>query len=118
MDYELRAAKALAASLGNTFEKKVKVPRYVEPKPPKPDLAKIARKIESVVGEVIPDCDPIDWLGPYVRREYGVEYCGELLDKAARKHLGVKSYNEYLIQSWDAYNEVVPEDQKMDNPWK
>lgn len=67
----------------------------------------------------IPDCDPIDMLAPYVRRLTGEDApVTPLLDKAVRKHLGAKSYNQYLIDAWDGWNEICEPDQRMDNPWR
>lgn len=93
-----------------------------------PDLWVIAKGIMEWVGNCIPDGDPIDHLIPLVRRECGLnadrepweEGCNvtKWLDKACRKHLGCNSYNQYLINAWDGWNEVCEEDQRMENPWR
>lgn len=65
-------------------------------------LQQIADAIQAAAGEAFPDADPIDILIPKLNR-MGIDTydVGDWLDKAARKHLGVKSYNDYLANMWD-----------------
>ena len=63
--------------------------------------------------------DPIDHLAPFCERlgiARGDAY--KWLDKASRKHLGVRSYDEYLADMWDAYNEGCEPEQRVENPWR
>lgn len=90
---------------------------------PAVDHAKMARHIEAAWGNSFPDGDPYDHLAhqyPHLHRE------GELfkhLNLAAKKHLGVKSYNHYLAQGWDDYHNDQGHDPNslthgQTNPWK
>lgn len=133
-DYELRAAKlrqqAVRAESG--WQPPQPVVKFTPPKEPKrkPDLWKIAQAIMGAVGDAVPDGDPIDRLIPFVYqevtgrvyrdREAWMEGCNvtKWLDKACRAHLHCRSYNRYLIDAWDGWNEVCEPDQQMDNPWK
>lgn len=126
IDYELRAARMRQQAMRDASPPEVKLKRAVaevvrrlKPAKPKPDLWKLAQAIMGEVSECVPDGDPIDRLAPLVER------CGldrydtvKWLDKACRKHLGCRSYNQYLIDAWDGWNEVCEPDQRMDNPWR
>lgn len=126
MDYALRAAKALRDSLRAESGYAPPAPRAPRPRPvrkPKPDLWKIAVAVMDAVGNAVPDGDPIDALGPIVRRACGAGYweacnVGRWLDRAVRKHLGARSYNEYLVDAWDGYNEICEPEQRRENPWR
>lgn len=132
MDYELRAAKLRqeAQRRESGWRSPQPVVKYTPPKKPKPDLWRIAQSIMNAVGDAVPDGDPIDRLIPivfeevtghkYRMREAWMEGCNvtKWLDKACRKHLGCRSYNQYLIDAWDGWNEVCDPDQQMDNPWR
>jgi hypothetical protein len=49
------------------------------------DYNTVWRKIEDVVGQIFPDGDPIDWLGPWLNRQGIKDYHGgEVLNKACR----------------------------------
>ena len=49
------------------------------------DYNTVWRKIEDVVGQIFPDGDPIDWLGPWLDRQGIKDYHGgEVLNKACR----------------------------------
>jgi hypothetical protein len=118
MDYELRAARLQREALRNLSG--YTPPRKVAPvRPVKPDLWPVASAIMNAVSNCVPDGDPIDVL-PQVLRRMGIERDDVMrtLNRAARQFLGVKSYNAYLIQQWDGWNEVCEPDQKMDNPWR
>ncbi len=97
----------------------------------KPDLWKIAQIIMDEVGNAVPDVDPIDLIVPKVARMLG-HGSGDpwdhpsawdvvpILDKAARKYLHVKDYNEYLANMWDSYAEIMPPEERegWSNPWR
>lgn len=138
VDYALRAARARqTALLGYEYKK----PTH-EPKPPRMTKAErvaalaaareakrkheeqvlwlIAQKIMGAISNCIPDGDPIDHIAPYVRRHTA---CNEWdvmkwLNRACRKHLDCRSYDQYLIDAWDGWNEVCEPDQRMTNPWR
>lgn len=90
------------------------------------DYNEIARKIEDVVGNVVPDGDPIDWLIPFMKRKFGLTYnLTPYFDKALKKRHGPKSsYDDYLADSWDGYYESTAENHeeyeklKKNNPWR
>mgnify|MGYP003598796436 CR=1 FL=1 len=88
----------------------------------KADLSKTARKFEEVVGDTFPDGDPIDWMIPYIKREFHCEdwYVGEILDKAVNTLGNYKSYTDYLAQIWDQFveDDMLPELKNRSNPWK
>jgi hypothetical protein len=96
--------------------------RAAKPKKEKIDYQEIARKIEQVVGSTFPDGDPIDLLIPYMRRRWGLEWdLGQHLDRAAKRHLGARSYDDYLATLWDqvADDELLPDRVTRDNnPWR
>ena len=63
--------------------------------PKKLTLADVWRKVETVVAQVYPNGDPIDWLTPWFAKHGIRDYkVGEILDRAARKH-GYKSMYHY-----------------------
>lgn len=87
-------------------------------------LRKISNDIMAAAGESFPDGDPIDILIPRLRK-YGIDHydVGMWLDKAARKHLGVKSFHRYLANLWDEFKADNPEYSKEmgmgdRNPWR
>jgi hypothetical protein len=88
-------------------------------KPVPIDLAAVARSIDDAVSNYIPDGDPID---PLIRKWAHKVKEGELiklLDKATKKHLGSKTYYEYIAQCWDDYAELSPDEvEGYKNPWK
>lgn len=87
---------------------------------PKVDLWKVWNALETVVSNVVPDGDPIDTLGPKLRRMGVDEYkIVDTLDAAVKKHYDKKSdYHGYLADMWDAYNDVAEPEYKRDNPWR
>ena len=90
-------------------------------KPQKPDLDKVARKIEEVVGDTFPDSDPIDHLGPWLKKTYNIDglAIGETLDKAVKKIGKYKDYFDYLATTWDDFTRDFPELNSIGrNPWK
>jgi hypothetical protein len=101
---------------------------YAPPKPSKPvkqpkptiDLWKVWQVVQDVVGNMVPDGDPIDELPQRLRR-LGVpdNKIMDTLHKAVKTHYDKKSdYHKYLEDMWDSYNEMVDDDQKRDNPWR
>lgn len=124
MDYELRAAKARRDALRASTppEEYFPAPRKrAASKVPAAsiDLWKLAQAIMGEVSNCVPDGDPIDRLARLIERA-GLDRWDttKWLDKACRKHLGCKSYNQYLIDAWDGWNEVCEPDQRMENPWR
>jgi hypothetical protein len=57
------------------------------------DYNTVWRKIEDVVGQIFPDGDPIDWLGPWLDRKR-IQNGGEVLNKACRLN-GFKDIYDY-----------------------
>jgi hypothetical protein len=85
---------------------------YAEPKRtarPKLDLDAVWRKVEDVVGQTVPDGDPIDWLAPWLERQgvSGLDI-GDVLRKAARKN-GYRDMYEYYNEMAQHYNELTGE---------
>ena len=131
IDYQLIAAKyrqrALREASGyvppsktRELDKTLKVLlRALDTPQPAILLWPIAQAIMNAVSSCVPDGDPIDYLAPKLMR-MGIDRWDvtKWLDKAARKHLGVKSYNAYLADAWDGWNEVCEPDQRMENPWR
>jgi len=81
------------------------------------DYSSLWHEVEDAVGKAVPDVDPMDYILPKLRK-YGIDTNGgatKYLDRAA-KTAGYKSYDQYLIDMWDAYNEVNGIDEP--NPWK
>jgi hypothetical protein len=87
----------------------------------KKEAEEVGRKIEEVNGAYFPDGDPIDHLGPWVKRRFGVEWgIGEILDQGAKTLGKYKDYYDYLSKMWDAYVEdgFFPDLKDRQNPWK
>jgi len=82
------------------------------------DVAKVARQLEQVVSNCIPDCDPSDHMIPWIKRTLNAtdDQVFKYLDKAGRQ-LGYKDYYDYLAGMWDMYNEINT-DAQTDNPWR
>lgn len=80
----------------------------MQPAKPKPDLDKIWYKIQDVVGQIVPDGDPIDYMAPWLESQ-GIRGfdISDVLDKAAKKH-GYKDMYAY-------YNEVAKQYHQMKN---
>lgn len=90
-------------------------------------LEEVAQKIETSVGNAIPDGDPIDSIGPWFRRKFGLPNdfydIIEYLDKAVKKHVGkYKGYYDYLADSWEDYEDPRSEERfpfkGKNNPWR
>jgi hypothetical protein len=86
-------------------------------------LEQLATIIEEAVGNAFPDGDPFDAIAPKARRlGIPMDSLIDWLDRAAKKHLGFKSYHDYLANVWDDYDEMTvgrggpPE--PMRNPWR
>ncbi len=86
-----KSPEAKAWVAGN--QKKVKIPTTKATKPPTVNLDTIWNKVEQVVSSIYPDGDPIDYLGPWCKKQ-GIDY--SMVDKAAKKH-GYKDIYDY----WD-----------------
>jgi hypothetical protein len=78
-------------------QKKEKIMSAKVPKAAAVSLDTIWRKVEDVVGNIYPDGDPIDYLGPWCKKQ-GIDY--SMVDKAAKKH-GFKDVYAY----WDSMSE-------------
>ena len=74
-------------------------------KPVGPDLQKVYHKFIEVVGNTFPDGDYADWMGPWFKKTYGIEYgWGDYLDKALKKYGSgkeKKGAHAYLATMWD-----------------
>lgn len=116
------AAKALAAANREKIRNAKLAQKAMfapSPKPAKPkiDLEKVAIDFENVVGQVFPDGDPLDYMIPKLKRMGIDQYdVGKVLDQAARKYLGAKSYTDYLSNMWDDNPEARGSQEQ--NPWR
>ena len=85
-------------------------------------LQRIASIIEDAWGQAFPDGDPSDIIIPKLRR-LGIDSYDAIdwMNKAARRVMGYKSYNDFLEQSWDEFTGDNPD--RVDdyglhnNPW-
>ncbi len=85
-------------------------------------LEKIASIIQDAWSQAFPDGDPLDIIIPKMRR-LGIDTydVGDWLNKAARRIMGYRSYNDFLEQSWNEFKGDNPD--KVDdynlhsNPW-
>lgn len=84
-----KSPEAKAWVSGN--QKKVRIPTTKATKPPTVNLDTIWNKVEQVVSSIYPDGDPIDYLGPWCKKQ-GIDY--SMVDKAAKKH-GYKDIYDY-----------------------
>jgi hypothetical protein len=73
-------------------------------KKPKIDLQAVYNKYTMVVGNVFPDGDPIDYMGPWFKKNYGIEYdYGKYIDQALKKFGSGserKGQDGYLSTMW------------------
>ena len=72
-------------------------------------LQNMAMDITSFAGEVFPDADPYEMLAQKYRAYDRAGNLIKMLDKAARKHLGAKSYNDALADLYDQQASDSPE---------
>jgi hypothetical protein len=73
------------------------------------DYNTVWRKIEDVVGQIFPDGDPIDWLGPWLDRQGIKDYHGgEVLNKACRLNGFKDIYDYYDHFKTDDYGYEAP----------
>lgn len=72
-------------------------------------LQNMAMDITSFAGEVFPDADPYEMLAQKYRAYDRGGNLIKMLDKAARKHLGAKSYNDALADLYDQQASDSPE---------
>jgi hypothetical protein len=85
-------------------------------------LEKIANIIQDAWGQAFPDGDPIDIIMPKMRR-MGIDMydVGDWLNKAARRVMGYRSYQDFLEQSWDQFKgdnpDLVNDYNLHSNPW-
>lgn len=108
---KLKAAKA--------DEKAVKT-KPATVKKPVIDLFKVFDELQNVVSNVIPDGDPIDMLGPKLRR-MGIDgyKIVDTLTAAVKKHYDKNSdYHQYLADMWDQYNDGIEPNERRANPWR
>lgn len=94
---------------------------YVDPahKATKEKLVKLGYKIWDIAGGSFPDGDPIDLLGPYVRRNFGPRAdVVALLDKGLAAIGDKGGYYKYLADMWDDISADQPELGLGQNPWK
>jgi hypothetical protein len=78
-------------------------PRATPTRSKKLTLGDVWRKVETVVSQVYPDGDPIDWLSPWLNK-HGINdfKVGEVLDRAARKN-GYKDLYDYYHSMGELY---------------
>ena len=79
------------------------------------DYDVVWRKIEDVVGQIFPDGDPIDWLGPWLDRQGIKDYHGgEVLNKACRLngYKDIYAYYDHFKTDDYGYEEPVREAQQ------
>ena len=79
------------------------------------DYNTVWRKIEDVVGQIFPDGDPIDWLGPWLDRQGIKDYHGgEVLNKACRLngYKDIYAYYDHFKTDDYGYEEPVREAKK------
>jgi hypothetical protein len=79
------------------------------------DYNTVWRKIEDVVGQIFPDGDPIDWLGPWLDRQGIKDYHGgEVLNKACRLngYKDIYAYYDHFKTDDYGYEEPVREAQQ------
>ena len=67
------------------------------------DIARLARKMVDLAGEVFPDGDPNDQLQRYfAKNNWDIDSAySRLVPVSCKKHLGVSTYNQYLADMWD-----------------
>ena len=82
-------------------------------------LEKIANIIQDAWGQAFPDGDPADIIVPRLRR-LGIDRYDAIdwMNKAARRIMGYKSYNDFLATSWEEFKGDNPEMNLGDNPWR
>jgi hypothetical protein len=93
------------------------------PAQPKLTLNDVWRQVEHVIGQIFPDGDPIDWMGPWLqKRGYKDFQVGDIINRAARKN-GYKDmyayYDELKQQHADdqSYGESMGEAAGDDIQW-
>lgn len=103
-------------------------PKVVEPKAPaaprvhrdangltKDEYGTVWRKIEAVVGQIFPDGDPIDYLGPWLQKKGLKDFrIGEVLDKACRLNGYKDIYAYYDHFKTGDYGWEEPVDEGLD----
>ena len=110
-------------------EKPIKSPSYAsrQPKLSKEEkkkqldgkLSKIFAKLESVISSCVPDCDPMEYMVPFLNA-IGVpqnDYIKWLNRAVKDTSVYYKNYDDYLISQWDSYAAAVGEPDRP-NPWK
>ena len=82
-------------------------------------LEKIANIIQDAWGQAFPDGDPADIIVPRLRR-LGIDRYDAIdwMNKAARRIMGYKSYNDFLATSWEEFKGDNPEMNLGGNPWR
>lgn len=97
----------------NTYDERRKAAARAAEK----ELSVIADKIFAVVGDTWPDGDPIDHLGPWMKKRFGESVAVmDYLDKAIRKW--DKTYNgyyDYLAKTWHDFTMDQRYDEFMQN---
>jgi hypothetical protein len=90
------------------------------PAQPKLTLNDVWRQVEHVIGQIFPDGDPIDWMGPWLqKRGYKDFQVGDIINRAARAN-GYKDmyayYDELKQQHADdqAYDAQMGESEQVD----
>lgn len=102
--------KAVLDMIQTVTAPKPKVPTIkMQPAKPKVDLDKVWYKIQDVVGSIVPDGDPIDYMAPWLEGQgiKGLDV-GAILDKASKKH-GYKDMYAYYDEVAKQYRDQVGE---------
>lgn len=118
---KLAASNRAAAKQRKDAEKQQhKAAQAPKVKKPDIDLFDVYQALEMAVSNVVPDGDPIDTLGPKLRRMGVGEFkIVDTLTAAVKKHYDKKSdYHKYLADMWDLYNAGVEPSERRANPWR
>ena len=73
---------------------------------PKLTLNDVWRQVEHVVGQIYPDGDPIDWMGPWLKKKGFAEHqIGSIIERAAKKN----GYND-MYDYWNQLKDQLDAD--------
>lgn len=106
-----------AAEVRDSYHNPKKDPSYNAPakkaKPGAVDYEHLARKIEMNAGDHYPDTDGFDAMSRHLKKTHphinSHEHIDHL-DKACKKHLGAKSYGDYIDKTYAEFDKDNPRD--------